>query len=75
MFQQMQAMAQKQVTVATLSTVSYMHVGSKTSNVRSTVLCDLLEILLLLSYFPAPCSIAVNCARHSASLCIYVLVL
>lgn len=49
MFQQMQAMAQKQVIVATLSSVSRVHVCSKTSNAQPRLLSDLLEILLLLA--------------------------
>lgn len=73
MFQQMQAMAQKQVTVAKLSSASCKHVLVAKLLMRSRVLHDLLEILLLSSYFPALCSLAVYSARHSASLCIYVL--
>ena len=75
MFQQMQAMAQKQVTVATLCSVFSVHVSVAKLLMCSRVLHDLLEILLLLSSFPALCSVAVYRARHFAFLCIYVLVL
>lgn len=71
----MQAMAQKQVTVVTFSSVSCVHaLCNKISNMESSIIIGLLEILLTSTISPALCSVVVCCARHFASLYIYVFI-